>query len=123
VITLGESEERGRGVFAAVDIAEGTLIEECPVVVVPPDEVPHLLKTELRDYFFVWGGTGEAAAIALGHGSLYNHAREPNAMYVRKHEARALAFFALRPIRAGEEITVSYHGGYGDRGDVWFDVR
>ncbi|HEU4538065.1 MAG TPA: SET domain-containing protein-lysine N-methyltransferase, partial [Polyangiaceae bacterium] len=59
----------------------------------------------------------------LGYGSLYNHAREPNAMYVRKHEARSIAFFALRPIGAGEEITVSYHGGFGDRGDVWFDVR
>lgn len=123
MIALGTSEGRGRGVFATVDIAEGTLIEECPVVVVPPDEVEHLLKTALRDYFFVWGGVGDAAAIALGHGSLYNHAREPNAMYVRKHEALTIAFFALRAIKAGEEITVSYHGGFGDRGDIWFEIR
>jgi uncharacterized protein len=123
VIKLGASEARGRGVYAAVDIAEGELIEECPVVVIAPDEVGHLQKTALRDYFFVWGGVGDAAAIALGYGSLYNHAREPNAMYVRKHEAHSIAFFAVRAIRAGEEITVSYHGGFGDRGDVWFDVR
>lgn len=123
MITLGTSEGRGRGVFASVDIAEGTLIEECAVVVIPPEEVPHLARTALRDYYFVWGGTGDAAAIALGYGSLYNHAREPNAMYVRKHEACAIAFFAIKLITAGEEITVSYHGGYGDRGDVWFDVR
>lgn len=123
LITLGASEARGRGVYAAVDIAEGTLLEECPVVVLPPEDVPRLLETALRDYYFVWGGTGDAAAIALGYGSLYNHAREPNAMYVRKHEALTIAFFALRRIAAGEEITVSYHGGFGDRGDVWFDVR
>lgn len=123
LIKLGTSEARGRGVYAAIDIAEGELIEECPVVVIAPDEVGHLQKTALRDYFFVWGGVGDAAAIALGYGSLYNHAREPNAMYVRKHEAHSIAFFAVRAIHAGEEITVSYHGGFGDRGDVWFDVR
>ncbi len=123
MIRLGTSEGRGRGVFAAVDIAEGTLIEECPVVVVPPAEVAHLGETALRDYYFVWGGTGDGAAIALGYGSFYNHARDPNAMYVRKHEALTIAFFALRRIEAGEEITVSYHGGYGDRGDLWFDIR
>ncbi|HEU4409363.1 MAG TPA: SET domain-containing protein [Polyangiaceae bacterium] len=123
LVRLGTSEARGRGVYAAVDIAEGTLIEECPVVVIAPDEVGYLQETALRDYFFVWGGVGDAAAIALGYGSLYNHASVPNAMYVRKHEALTIAFFALRAIAAGEEITVSYHGGFGDRGDVWFDVR
>jgi uncharacterized protein len=123
VLAVRESEGRGRGVFATEDIAEGTLLEECHVVVVPAEQVAPLIGTILRDYVFAWGGTDDEVAVALGFGSLYNHARDPNAMFVRKHEARALAFFAVRPIAAGEEITVSYHGGYGDRGDVWFETR
>jgi hypothetical protein len=123
VLVVQQSEGRGRGVFAAVAVAEGEVLEECPVIVVPAEQVPPLLGTVLRDYVFAWGGTDDEVAVALGLGSLYNHAREPNAMFVRKHEARTLVFYALRPIAAGEEVTISYHGGYGDRSDVWFEIR
>jgi uncharacterized protein len=123
VLAVRESAGRGRGVFATVDIAEGTLIEECEVIVVPAEQVPALLGTVLRDYVFAWGGTDDEVAVALGFGSLYNHARDPNAMFVRKLEARTLAFFTIRPVAAGEEVTISYHGGFGDRGDTWFEIR
>lgn len=122
MIVVRDAGARGRGVFAAVDIAEGTLIEECAVLVLPESDVAHLEKTALSDYYFRWGGTGDQAAIALGCGSLYNHADVPNAMYVRKTDLLLLAFFAVRPIAAGEEIRVSYHGGFGQRSAVWFDV-
>lgn len=123
MIAIRESGGRGRGVFATAPIAEGTLFEECHVIVVPAAQVPPLLGTVLRDYVFAWGGTDDEVAVALGCGSLYNHARDPNAMFVRKLEARTLAFHAIRPVAVGEEITISYHGGYGDRGDVWFEIR
>ncbi len=123
VLVVRESEGRGRGVFAEAPIAEGTLFEECHVLVVPAEQVAPLLGTALRDYVFAWGGTDDEVAVALGLGSLYNHARDPNAMFVRKLEARTLAFYAIRPIAAGEEITISYHGGFGDRSDVWFEIR
>ena len=64
VIRVGESPGRGRGIFATVDIPEGTLIEECPVIVVPMEEVETLNATVLRDYHFMWGGTGEASAVS-----------------------------------------------------------
>jgi SET domain-containing protein len=123
VFRVGESPGRGRGIFATVDIPEGTVIEECPVIVIPLEEVETINQTVLRDYHFMWGGTGEASAVCLGHGSLYNHDHTPNAMYVRRLDARIIAFHALRDIRAGEEITVSYNGGWGDRTPVWFEKR
>lgn len=122
-LEVRDSNERGRGVFARVPIDEGEIIEECPVIVIPPEQLDALGGTILHEYFFQWGGTRDAGAIALGYGSLYNHAHDPNAMYVRRLEARLLVFHALRAIAPGDEITVSYHGGFGDRSPVWFDVR
>jgi hypothetical protein len=119
-LDVRETSERGRGVFALGDIEPGALIEECPVIVIAEAEVVAIKNTVLGDYYFTWGGTGDEAAIALGYASLFNHAAEPNAMYVKKTTTRTIAFHALRQIRAGEEITVSYHGGFGDRGPVWF---
>ena len=115
--------ERGRGVFARVPIAEGEVVEDCPVIVVPEEQVEAMGGTILHEYFFKWGGTHDQGAIALGFGSLYNHHDRPNAMYVRKYSLGILTFVALRDIAAGEEITVSYHGGFGERGPLWFDQK
>lgn len=122
-VEVRPSDGRGRGIFARRDFAEGELIEECPVIVVPAAEVEHVGRTVLASYHFRWGGTGDDSAIALGFGSLYNHAHDPNAMYVKKYEQQTIAFVSLRAIASGEEITVSYNGGIGDRSPVWFEVR
>lgn len=114
---------RGRGVFARVPIEDGEVIEDCPVIVVPEEQVEAMGGTILHEYFFRWGGTHDAGAIALGFGSLYNHSDDPNAMYVRKYELSILTFVALRAIAVGEEITVSYHGGFGERGPLWFEQK
>ena len=117
------TEDRGRGVFAAAPIAEGTLIERCAVIVVPPEEVETLNRTRLGSYHFQWGGTRDASAIALGFGSLYNHAHDPNALYVRRYADEVIEFVSLRAIAEGEEITVSYNGAIGDDRPVWFEVK
>lgn len=122
-IAVRDAGPRGRGVFATRDFEEGETIEDCPVIEVPEAELPALASTILSSYFFQWGGTGDEGAVALGYGSLYNHTNEPNAMYVRKRELKLLSFVALRPIAAGEEITVSYHGGFGQRTKVWFEIE
>ena len=120
---VSESERRGRGVFAKNRIAEGTVIEVCPVIVIPREEVEDLMRTALHEYRFLWGGTGDDSAIALGYGSLYNHSNTPNALYVKKYQDCVIEFVALADIAQDEEITVSYNGGIGDRTPVWFEVR
>lgn len=122
-IAVRDAGPRGRGVFATRDFEEGETIEDCPVIEVPEAELPALASTVLSSYFFQWGGTGDEGAVALGYGSLYNHTNDPNAMYVRKRAHKLLSFVALRPIVAGEEITVSYHGGFGQRTKVWFEIE
>ncbi len=122
-LEVRETADRGRGVFARVAFEAGEVVESCPVIELPEEQLVQVGNTILHSYFFQWGGTRDDGAIALGFGSLYNHTNDPNAMYVRKLEQKTIDFVALRPIAPGEEITVSYHGGFGDRSPVWFEIR
>jgi uncharacterized protein len=110
----------GRGVFTSIPIAEGDLIEVCPVIVIPKRELPIIHKTILHDYYFLWGNDLEDCAIALGNGSLYNHRLNPNANFILDLQNNTIDIEAIMPIEAGEEITLNYNGEPGDEGELWF---
>ncbi len=118
---VAESELGGRGVFTGEDLDPGSLIEVCPVIVLPEKDLPVIHQTRLHDYYFLWEEDQRKCAIALGFGSLYNHAYRPNAHYVADYEGQTLDFYALRPIPAGSEITVNYNGEPDVDTPVWFD--
>ncbi|RMF01649.1 MAG: SET domain-containing protein-lysine N-methyltransferase, partial [Bacteroidetes bacterium] len=104
---LAHSEARGRGIYTAQEIPAGSIIELCPVIVIPSRDLLAIHKTVLHDYYFLWGTTGEAA-LALGYGSIYNHAATPNADYEMEFAEQQIRIFAKRDIAAGEEIMISY---------------
>lgn len=109
----------GRGVFAKEGIAEGELIEQCPVVaLMDRKDRDRLRKTGLVNYYFLWGEKRDHAAVCLGWGAVYNHSFEPNARFEKMIEDGRMDFFALREIRAGEEITVNYNGVPDNRAPV-----
>jgi len=110
---------KGRGVFARVSIAKGTVIERVPVIVVPMGEiVTERRQSVVMDHAFEWDR--KSIAIALGYGCLYNHSYEPNAeVYV---SGLTQEFVALRRIRPGEEITFNYNGSSRSRAPVDFPV-
>ena len=111
----------GRGVFAAVDIPEGSVIEVCPVIEIPPSDYEHLKATLLRNYYFMWHGE-DRVALCLGFGSLYNHSYEPNATYEKDLSSRVITFKALRLVRKDEEITVNYnYGDPEDKSTLWIE--
>jgi hypothetical protein len=107
-IFVAASPIHGRGVFASVPFAPGDLMECCPVVIVPPEDARPLAGTDLGGKCFEWGS--DARALALGYGSLYNHARFPNARYILSLKAQTMRFVAVRPIARNEEITINYSG-------------
>jgi uncharacterized protein len=111
----------GRGVFTAVAIEPESLIEVCPVIVIPAKDVATIHDTCLHDYYFLWGD--EEAAIALGFGSLYNHARRPNADYHMDPDQLTIDIYCIRPIAAGEEITINYTDENDPRTRLWFEER
>lgn len=118
---FGPSNLGGRGVFTSEPIQAGDLIEICPAIVLPEEQLPVIHGTKLHDYYFLWGDEQKECALALGFGSLYNHAYHPNAEYILDYEYNTIDFYAIDYIPAGEEITVNYNGLPFDETPVWFD--
>ena len=114
------SEGKGRGVFTSQDISEGEVIEVCPVIIIPKAELPIIHKTVLHDYYFLWGHDLNDCAIALGFGSIYNHELMPNANFILDIEQKTIDIEAIKDIKAGDEITLNYHGEPGNDDKLWF---
>lgn len=113
---MRQTAAKGRGLFALEAIAEGSEIVRCPALVIPGGQWRAIEPTIVGDYCFEWG---PGAALALGLGSMCNHAPSPNAD-VRADRARTeLVFRAIRAIAPGEEITIAYRGREDRRG-LWF---
>jgi len=124
-IRVGMSGMIGRGVFAEQHFEPGELIETAPVLVIPAAEWPLLEKTRLFSYCYAFGDNGsecEDMALALGLGSMYNHSYTPNARYVKNLKEQMIAYYAIREIAFGEEITINYNGDPACRDPLWFPV-
>ena len=115
---VADSPLGGRGVFATVAIAAGDVVEICPVLVVAADELDALEETSLRDHWYGWGDDGDAA-VAMGHGSFYNHADDPSCTYEAHEVIDALVVSARRDVAPDEELTIDYTGGGVN--PLWFD--
>ena len=116
---------KGRGVFTREPIESGTEIEICPLIVLPKtDSVWQHNDSILDNYYYAWKVNGkDAAALALGMGSLYNHSYTPNTKYVQDYKKEEIAFVAIKDIKADQEITVNYNGDPKDKSPVWFKVE
>jgi SET domain-containing protein len=108
---------RGRGVVAERRIEPGELVERSPVLVIPDQDRTAVDSTVVFTYVFMWEhGTVEEdlykhrgrSAIALGYTSLLNHSYTPNCEFVRHIDDLMIDLVALRPIEAGEELTIDY---------------
>ncbi len=114
-----ETERKGRGVFCAVDIPIGSIIEISPVIILDSTDTKKIHQTKLHDYYFLWGDTH--SAIALGFGSLYNHNENPNADYQMDFEGKNIIFSAMTAIKAGQEICINYNNGDLKQTELWFE--
>ena len=118
-LSVAPSPIHGLGVFSRRTLQPGDLVECCPVVVCPAVDEAVLEGTALRGLYFHW--EDDSIAVALGYGSLYNHAWRANARYETDFEGGVIRFFAVRPIPAGGEVTVNYTGEPDGTGPLWFE--
>ena len=123
-IYIGQSgiANAGRGVYARRDIKKDEIIEKCPIIEVPKHDVSNLRDSILVTYFFYFGKNKERLVIALGFGSIYNHAYEPNARYKIGRREKTLDFIALGDIKKDDEITVNYNPNPKDLSPLWFET-
>ncbi len=113
----------GRGVFASQDIDKDEIIEICPMIEIPVDDVFVLQESILATYYFSFDDDRNLLAIVLGFGSVYNHSYEPNATYRKISKDKTLEFKAIKDIKKDEEIIVNYNSGNPhDKSQLWKDI-
>lgn len=108
---------KGIGVYAVQPLAQGEQVETCPVVIVAAedfDALPKILRERLFDWSALIHKTPGQHALALGYGSIYNHANPANLKYFALRSTSTITFVANRVIEAGEELTINYdeRGGF-----------
>jgi uncharacterized protein len=117
---------KGRGVIALRDIPAGTVIERCPVLIIPERDRIKTDATVVFTYVYMWEhGTTEQdlyngkgrAGIALGLSSLLNHSYMPTATFTRMIDALELELRTCRAVSAREEITIDYQM------KLWFETN
>lgn len=120
LLYIAVSSIHGRGVFSCKTIKAGSIIEECPVIKMKLQELSVRKYMVLNYYAFMIEEQSEYTGIALGYGSLYNHAENCNASYYYDKERDLMIFEALRKIEKHEEITINYLGAESKGTiDVW----
>jgi len=116
-----EDDIKGRGVYTANDINEGSIIEICPVIVLSQSDKKLVHQTKLHDYYFLWDEQMHTIALPLGYGCLYNHDESANADTEQDFSEKVIRIIAKRQIKSGEEITINYLGGVGgSETGLWF---
>jgi SET domain-containing protein len=119
-------EGKGRGVVALRDIPASTVIERCPVLIIPDHDRAKTDETVVFTYVYMWEhGTTEQdlyngkgrAGIALGISSLLNHSYDPTATFTRLIDTLELELRTCRAVSAGTEITIDYQM------KLWFDTH
>jgi len=102
--------EKGRGVFALVNIKKGDVIETAPVIPVSKESVVE--NGEAPDgYLLEWDGLyeNEEFCMPLGYIMMYNHSDDPNITMDQDFEHETMLAIALRDIKAGEELCWNYN--------------
>ncbi|KAA8619737.1 protein containing SET domain protein [Pyrenophora tritici-repentis] len=115
-LVIKSDTPKGRGVFATNNILAGTIIDICPVLVLGTEEnKEHIEKTSLYHYTYNWpikdmnGNNQTAQAVIFGLGSMFNHStQEQNVGWMRDLGRQIITYRALRDIRRGEELCISY---------------
>jgi SET domain-containing protein len=104
MIEVRPSPIHGRGVFAVVDIPNGSIIERAPFVAMPTGA---LNGTPLEDLCWTHTiGDLKVDILTLSATTLCNHSNTPNCECHVEGDLDVL--YAVRRISAGEELTVDY---------------
>ncbi len=120
---IGETEGKGRGVFAKNDISPMKTVEISSVLMLNEEERELVERTELYNYIFEWGDDAEKCCVAWGYISVYNHSFEPNCDYFMSYEDKTIMIKSIKPIKAGDELTINYNGETHIKDKLWFDTK
>lgn len=107
-LKVKKTKTMGRGVFADQKIKARQLIEVSPCISWDQENERRIQETNLRNYVF--SNDARGSVLALGFGSLFNHARglETNVTYVYDSFNNQMKFYATKNIKKGEQLFINY---------------
>lgn len=117
-IKSGSAGRKGRGVFATRNFKINDIVEQAPVILIPPDDPMLRIKNEIAQYLYET--EDGRSALALGLASLYNHSYSANADFYVDVKSKKITIRASRYIRSGTEITINYNGDPTDKTKIDF---
>lgn len=122
-LIVAPSGKEGRGIFTSKALAENTVIEISPVIVLAAKERKIIEATKMGSYIFEWGKTKKQGCVALGYVSLYNHDYTANCEYEMDFEHHLISIKTVRRIKKGEELFINYNASPNDKTKLWFDAK
>lgn len=109
---LDTSAEMGRGLYANQDIKAGTVISQCEVLVLSPEDTVKANDTDLKWYTFKYSENQDC--LVLGDGEIFNHDDNANVAYILteyKDETcprKLMTFVAIKDIKEGSQLFIDY---------------
>lgn len=109
---LDTSETMGRGLYANQDIKAGTIIVECEILALSPEDTKKVNETDLKYYTFKFDDQRDC--LVLGDGELFNHDDNANVAYIlRDHPDKTcprkiMSFISIKNIKEGEQLFINY---------------
>ncbi len=109
MITLKQTEEFGRGLYASEVIEAGTILMDCELLVLSPEDTLKVNQTDLQYYTFVFDSIRDC--LVLGLGEIFNHADASNVSYalVDIGPRSVMRFTATTAIEAGAQLMINYN--------------
>jgi SET domain-containing protein len=102
------TKDKGWGVFCRKRIPKGRVFEVAPIIYLPRKYCARMNNTPIDSYRFEFWG--DATAIVLGFGSLYNHSEKgANSEYNVNRKTQTYSFYAIKDIPANTEIFHDYN--------------
>jgi len=119
IVVKMSNPEMGLGVFATADIEVDEIIERCPMIQMTWRSKYHG-DPQISKYLYSDKGCqcmqcklhGHHMFMVLGYGMIYNHQDEPNTIWRFNYQNLLGDVVARKPIKAGQEIFVSYGSSY-----------
>lgn len=104
----------GRGLVSCKDLKKGQVVHIAEIIHLNPKDAKTVSKTLLGSY--VYALVGNSVGIALGLGSLFNHAEDNNVNFevILRKGRYMIKYTARKDIRVGQQLFLNY--GYNPRG-------
>jgi SET domain-containing protein len=108
-VEMRPSPIHGRGMFATRPISAGTIVERAPLIPIHRDS-DLTMESTLRKYDIAYKNGQHA--VMLGYASIYNHSDDNNVIWDFEPDEDIIYIKAIKDIRPGEEVCVSYGPNY-----------